>query len=80
MKKPPLDIGGRPGGAERWIAQGHTRRPTPLKAADYTARITIDVTPAQRARIKVAAIAANKTASELLRDLFEREFPVERTA
>ena len=41
----------------------------------YTARLTLDVTPALRARIKVSAFTQNTTVAELLRALLEREFP-----
>ena len=41
----------------------------------YTARLTLDVTPAMRARIKVSAFNSNATVTELLRALLEREFP-----
>ena len=44
------------------------------KASVYTARLTIDVTPGLRGRIKGAAFSRGVTASELLRDLLEREF------
>ena len=41
----------------------------------YTARLTIDVTPALRARIKVAAFTRGITVAEMLRALLEHEFP-----
>jgi hypothetical protein len=76
MRKSPLSIGDRPSSnAERWIQRGNREGVT--KASTYSARLTIDVTPALRARIKHAAIAANTTASDLLRDLLECEFPAE---
>jgi hypothetical protein len=75
MRKSTLVIGDRPSNdAERWIQRGNREGAT--KASTYSARLTIDVTPALRARIKHAAIAANMTASELLRELLEREFPL----
>ena len=45
------------------------------KASVYTARLTIDVTPVMRGRIKVAAFQRGVTAVEMLRELLEREFP-----
>ena len=39
------------------------------------ARLTLDVTPAMRARIKVSAFTQGVTVAELLRALLEREFP-----
>lgn len=44
----------------------------------YTARLTLDVTPALRARIKIAAFGGGVTVAELLRGLLEREFPDKR--
>ena len=41
----------------------------------YTARLTLDITPAMRARIKVSAFTRGVTVAELLRDLLERSFP-----
>lgn len=45
----------------------------------YTARLTLDITPAMRARIKVSAFTRGVTVAELLRSLLEREFPPEGT-
>jgi predicted DNA-binding protein len=45
------------------------------KAWVYTARLTIDVTPELRGRIKVLAFRRGMTAVEMLRELLEREFP-----
>jgi hypothetical protein len=46
----------------------------PPKASIYTARLTIDVTPGLRGRIKVTAFERGVTAADMLRDLLEREF------
>ena len=40
----------------------------------YTARLTLDITPDLRRRIKLRAFASEKTAAELLREILEREF------
>lgn len=69
-------IGRRPGAdpASSWVhkddATGGAARATP-----YTARLTIDVTPQLRGRIKLAALRRNATAADLLRELLEKEFP-----
>ena len=47
----------------------------PAKASIYTARLTIDVTPALRGRIKVVAFRNGVTAADMLRELLEREYP-----
>ena len=59
--------------ADAWVRQGDG---TDIgKAELYTARLTIDVTPALRARIKVAAFTRGITVAEMLRNLLEHEFP-----
>jgi hypothetical protein len=46
-------------------------------AADnaFTARLTIDITPELRGRIKVAAFRRGITVADMLRELLAREFP-----
>lgn len=76
-KKPRREpIGGRPGAdpASTWVRQADTPE-TPARAAVYTARLTIDVTPALRGRIKVVAFRRGLTAADMLRELLEREYP-----
>ena len=59
--------------ADAWVRQGDG---ADLGKTDiYTARLTIDVTPALRARIKLAAFAQGVTVAERLRALLEHEFP-----
>ncbi|CAJ0797053.1 chromosome partitioning protein ParB [Ralstonia holmesii] len=59
--------------AEAWVRQGDA---DDLQKGDlYTARLTLDITPALRARIKVSAFTQGVTVAELLRGLLEREFP-----
>ena len=69
-------IGARPPAnpqAEAWVRQGDG---ADLGRGDlYTARLTLDVTPALRARIKVAAFTQGITVAEMLRALLERAFP-----
>jgi hypothetical protein len=71
-----IAIGARPPAnpqAEAWVRQGED---ADIGKGDlYTARLTIDVTPALRARIKVAAFTQGTTVAETLRGLLEREFP-----
>ena len=49
--------------------------PEPRPDAAFTARLTIDVTPELRGRIKVAAFRRGVTVAEMLRALLAREFP-----
>jgi hypothetical protein len=59
--------------AEAWVRTGDGAG---VEKADlYTARLTLDVTPALRARIKVAAFTRGITVADLLRELLERSFP-----
>jgi hypothetical protein len=73
-------IGGRPQGqpdADRWIRHGDgAGKPGESRDTDRcTARLTVDVTPALRGRIKVAAFRKGLTVADMLRVLYEREFP-----
>ena len=63
--------------AEAWVQERPDGRAssTAIKSVLYTARLTIDVTPEMRARIKVAAFQSEITVAELVRRLLEREFP-----
>ena len=69
-------IGRRPGAdpASTWVRQADAPE-IPAKASIYTARLTIDVTPALRGRIKVVAFRNGVTAADMLRELLEREYP-----
>jgi hypothetical protein len=65
----------RPGDAESWIKAPEVTARRADDAAAFTARLTIDVTPALRGRIKVAAFRRGITVADMLRDLLAREFP-----
>jgi hypothetical protein len=71
---PNGDFVTRPRNAESWI-----KSPDPAAgaaAADlYTARLTVDITPGLRGRIKIAAFQRGVTVADMLRDLLAREFP-----
>ena len=66
----------RPADPEAWV-----RAPEPMAprepAEDFSARLTIDVTPALRGRIKVAAFRRGQTVADMLRTLLDREFPMD---
>lgn len=47
----------------------------PAKASVFTARLTLDVTPEMRGRIKVIAFRRGITAADMLRELLDREYP-----
>ena len=65
----------RPGDAESWIKANDAPARRTDDVAAFTARLTIDVTPALRGRIKVAAFRRGRTVADMLRDLLAREFP-----
>lgn len=65
----------RPGDAESWIKAPEVPALRGDDASAFNARLTIDVTPALRGRIKVAAFRRGITVADMLRDLLAREFP-----
>lgn len=75
-----IGIGPRPTAdpqAQAWIRQCTSEALG--KRGLYTARLTLDVTPALRARIKMAAFAEGLTVAEMLRELLEQRFPEDRS-
>ncbi|KAF1042119.1 chromosome partitioning protein ParB [Xylophilus sp.] len=72
-------IGRRPAAdpATAWVHREDSAA-VQAKAAVFTARLTIDVTPALRGRIKVIAFQRGVTAADMLRELLEREYPEAR--
>ncbi|ESQ65932.1 chromosome partitioning protein ParB [Pseudomonas aeruginosa HB15] len=71
-----IGIGARPLAdpqAEAWIRQGAALDSG--KAERYSARLTLDVTPALRTRIKLAAFDRGVTMAEMLREVLEQQFP-----
>jgi hypothetical protein len=67
----------RPGDAESWIKAPAANGRRSEDTAAFSARLTIDVTPALRGRIKVAAFRRGITVADMLRDLLSREFPAD---
>lgn len=66
--KPPADPQ-----AEAWVRMGEGA--DAAKRDLYTARLTLDITPALRSRIKVVAFTQGITVADMLRALLERAFP-----
>ena len=62
----------RPADPEHWIKAADTK---PAGDVAFTARLTIDITPDLRGRIKIAAFGRGQTVAGMLRDLLAREFP-----
>lgn len=65
----------RPRDPEAWVRAPAAAETTPAKADLYTARLTIDVTPELRGRIKVAAFRRGQTVADMLRVMLEEAFP-----
>ena len=65
----------RPSDPDTWVRAPEPRPNNGAKADLFTARLTIDVTPELRGRIKVMAFQRGVTVADMLRDLLSREFP-----
>lgn len=65
----------RPADADTWIRSAEGPPDRAETVASYTARLTIDVTPELRGRIKIAAFQRGVTVAEMLRELLARDFP-----
>ena len=65
----------RPSDPESWIKATDTPPNSKVAGEVFSARLTIDITPELRGRIKVAAFRRGITVTDMLRDLLAREFP-----
>jgi len=74
-RSPKRGFAARPGTAEDWIKESETAPGRSDDASTFTARLTIDVTPELRGRIKIVAFGRGVTVADMLRDLLAREFP-----
>jgi hypothetical protein len=74
-RSPKRGFAARPGTAEDWIKESGTTSGRSDDASGFTARLTIDVTPELRGRIKITAFGRGVTVADMLRDLLSREFP-----
>ncbi|CAM5761099.1 hypothetical protein LMIY3S_00025 [Labrys miyagiensis] len=64
----------RPVDAESWIRTPEAS-PTRNSSAAFTARLTIDITPELRGRIKVVAFRRGITVADMLRNMLADAFP-----
>jgi hypothetical protein len=64
----------RPADPEHWIKAAEAP-PRNGDTGGFTARLTIDVTPELRGRIKIAAFRRSVTVADMLREMLAREFP-----
>ena len=74
-RSPKRSFAARPADPEDWIKAPDRQTQRPQSADDFSARLTIDVTADMRGRIKIAAFQRDQTVADMLRALFEREFP-----
>ena len=65
----------RPSNPDDWVRTPNADRAASQMPSDYTGRLTVDITPELRGRIKIAAFRRGLTAADMLRTLLEREFP-----
>ncbi|RUX28586.1 hypothetical protein EOA23_15115 [Mesorhizobium sp. M2A.F.Ca.ET.042.01.1.1] len=74
-RSPRRGFASRPADPDSWIKAADTPAQTPTEAQHFTARLTVDITPALRGRIKIAAFRRGVTVADMLRELLAREFP-----
>ncbi|MCC0807671.1 hypothetical protein FPV16_15785 [Methylobacterium sp. W2] len=74
-RSPKRGFAARPADPESWIKATETPPARTGDAAAFTARLTIDITPELRGRIKIVAFQRGVTVADMLRDLLAREFP-----
>ncbi|WP_333836081.1 hypothetical protein [Novosphingobium sp.] len=72
---PKRSFASRPADPESWIKAPDPQTQRVQPAEEFSARLTIDVTADMRGRIKIAAFRRGQTVADMLRALFEREFP-----
>jgi hypothetical protein len=76
-RAPERGFAARPGDVESWVKAADLPSPRDPVAEAYTARLTVDITPELRGRIKIAAFRRGVTVADMLRGLLLREFPVD---
>ena len=64
----------RPADAENWIRAAGAPAARAVPAETHSARLTVDITPELRGRIKIAAFRRGITVADMLRDLLANEF------
>lgn len=75
-RAPKAGFTSRPHTADAWIAGTEDRPSTPASPPTAnTARLTVDVTPQLRRRLKLAALHSGVSVADMLRALLNREYP-----
>ena len=77
MTRPPAKSGfaSRPGNPDSWVRAADAPATGTTATEAFTARLTIDITPELRGRIKVTAFRRGVTVAVMLRELLACEFP-----
>jgi len=65
----------RPANPDAWIRAADAEPSRMADTSTFTARLTIDITPELRGRIKIIAFQRGVTVADMLRELLAREFP-----
>lgn len=77
MTRPPAKPGfaSRPGNPDSWVRAADASATGKTVGEAFTARLTIDITPDLRGRIKVAAFRRGVTVAVMLREMLGSAFP-----
>lgn len=65
----------RPADPESWIRTPDPSCAVPQATSPFTARLTLDITPALRKRLKLNALQRGQSVADMLRALLLAEFP-----
>ena len=76
---PKRAFAARPSAADAWVRAPGAQTAAPLRTDLYTARLTIDITPELRVRIKIAAFGRGITVAEMLRAMLDDAFPAQES-
>lgn len=76
-REPRSSFTARPRDADAWVRSPEPATATPAKSDLFTARLTVDVTPELRGRLKIAAFQRGLTLADMLRALLEERFPAD---
>lgn len=74
-QSPKRGFAARPTDPDVWIKSAEAGPERVADASSFSARLTIDITPELRGRIKIIAFRRGVTVAEMLRELLAREFP-----
>ncbi|MGY3138403.1 hypothetical protein ACVWZM_009085 [Bradyrhizobium sp. USDA 4501] len=74
-RSPRRGFAARPSDPDAWIRSAEAEPMRVADASSFTARLTVDITPELRGRIKIIAFQRGVTVADMLRELLAREFP-----